>query len=129
MQDSIFSKIIRGEIPAHKIYEDDKVIAILTIEPTSPGHTLVIPKTQTDHVWDLPDEDYSYMWQIVKKLGAHIKKTLGSPRVGIVVEGFGVPHVHIYLIPIYKSNDLKKPDAKASNDELARMAKKLTFTA
>jgi len=127
---SIFKRIIDGDIPAYKIYEDDKVIAILDIHPIHQGHTLVIPKVQVDHIWDLTSEDYDYLWKISNKIGSHIKKTIGSPRVGIVVEGFGVPHTHIHLIPIYKGNDLKLPqDMNADPDHtaLAMMAKRLAL--
>jgi len=125
MTDSVFTKIINGELPAHRIYEDDKVISILTIEPMFPGHVLVIPKNQADHIWDLPDDDYTYLWKIVRKIGQHIKDTLRPKRVGIVVEGFGVPHVHVHLVPINYGNDLKSPDTNPSDDELAKMAAKL----
>lgn len=106
---SIFTRIISGEIPSHKIYEDDKVIAFLEMHPINDGHTLVVPKKQVDHIWDLDDETYAYLWSVAKKIGIHMKQVMGSPRVGVVVEGFGVPHVHIHLIPIYQGNDLKKP--------------------
>lgn len=124
---SIFTKIIRGEIPAHKIYEDDRVIAFLDGHPVNEGHTLVVPKIQVDHIWDLSDEDYIYLWMIAKKIGSHIREVAGSPRVGVIVEGFGVPHAHIHLIPIYHSNDLKKPQdhSVTDNEALARTAKRL----
>ena len=125
---SIFSRIISGEIPAHKIYEDDKVIAILDIHPIYPGHTLVIPKIQVDHIWDLEAVDYDYLWQVCNKIANHIRKIINPPRVGVVVEGFGVPHCHIHLIPIYQSNDLKKPQDHNSEPDhvaLAEMAEKL----
>jgi histidine triad (HIT) family protein len=125
---SIFTRIINGEIPANKIYEDTKVIAILDLHPQMPGHTLVIPKVQVDHIWDLSDDNYEYLWKTVNKLGKHIKKAIGSPRVGIVVEGFGVPHCHIHLVPIYHGNDLKKPqdlDSEPDFTALSKMAEKL----
>jgi histidine triad (HIT) family protein len=125
---SIFTRIINGEIPANKIYEDDHVIAVLDLHPQFPGHTLVIPKNQVDHVWDLSDDDYEFLWSAVKKIGSHIREVIGSPRVGVVVEGFGVPHCHVHLIPIYHGNDLKKPqDLEAEPDftALAAMAEKL----
>jgi histidine triad (HIT) family protein len=106
-QPSIFTRIINGEISAHKIYEDDRVVAFLDMQPIIEGHTLVVSKKQIDHIWDLSDEDYEYIWKISKKIGQHIRKIIGSPRVGVVVEGFGVPHAHIHLIPIYKQNDLQ----------------------
>lgn len=130
MEDSIFTKIINGDIPCHKVYEDDRVIAFLDLHPQNPGHTLVVPKTQTDHLWDLSDEDYAYLWQVVRKLGSHIKTTLSSPRVGVVVEGFGVPHVHVHLVPIYHGEELKKPQdmaAEPDHAKLADMARKLSF--
>jgi len=125
---SIFTRIINGEIPAHTIYEDDKIIAFLDLHPLTEGHTLVIPKIQIDHIWDLNDEDYDYLWKTVKKIGNHIRKVIGSPRVGVVVEGFGVPHTHVHLIPIYHGNDLKKPqdrDAEPDHKALAETASRL----
>ena len=125
---SIFTKIINGEIPAYKIYEDDRVVAFLEVHPISDGHTLLVPKKQVDHIWDLDDSDYIYLWQVAKKLGGHIRDIIGSPRVGVVVEGFGVPHAHIHLIPIYKGNDLKKQQDKSKpidNGSLASMQTRL----
>lgn len=110
---SIFTRIINGEIPAYKIYEDDRVIAFLEQHPIIQGHTLVVPKKQIDHIWDLDDDDYEYLWTTVKKIGRHIRQVIGSPRVGIIVEGFGVPHAHVHLVPIYEGNDLKKPQVKS----------------
>lgn len=125
---SIFTKIINGEIPAQKIYEDDRVIAFLDIHPMFEGHTLVVPKKQIDQIWDLDDDDYSNLWMTAKKIGVHIQKIIGSPRVSAVVEGFGVPHTHIHLIPIYHGNDLKKvvdlnaePDFEALSKVAARL--------
>ncbi|HPF31113.1 MAG TPA: HIT family protein [Candidatus Saccharibacteria bacterium] len=122
---TVFSRIIKGEIPAHKIYEDDKVIAFLDIYPVNEGHTLVVPKIEINHIWDLDDVDYDYLWQITKKISKHIQEVIGSPRVGAVVDGFGVPHAHIHLIPIYNGNDLKKESTKPTNDELADVANRL----
>ena len=78
----------------------------------------------------LSDEDYEYLWKVVKKIGSHIRQIIGSPRVGIVVEGFGVPHVHIHLIPIYHGNDLKKPqdrDTEPDHKALAEVASRLSM--
>jgi histidine triad (HIT) family protein len=114
---SIFTRIISGEIPANKVYEDDQIIAILDLHPQMPGHTLVIPKKQVDHLWDLSDQDYEYLMKTAKKIGSHIREVIGSPRVGMVVEGFGVPHCHVHLVPIYHGNDLKiQPDMDAQPD-------------
>lgn len=128
MQDSVFTKIIKGEIPAHKVYEDDQVLAFLDIHPINPGHTLVVPKKQIDHLWDMNDEDYQYLWKITKQLANHIKEVLEPPRVGVIVEGFGVPHVHIHLIPLLRGSDIKKHQDLSSepdHDALSDIAKKL----
>lgn len=125
---SIFTRIINGEIPAHKIYEDDHVIAFLEIHPIKEGHTLVVPKKQIDHIWDLEDEDYEYLWSVVKKIGSHMREVIGSPRIGVTVEGFGVPHAHIHLLPIYHGNDLKiqqDKDFTPSDAELEAVANRL----
>jgi histidine triad (HIT) family protein len=125
---SIFTLIINGDIPSHKIYEDDQVLAFLEIHPIMQGHTLVVPKKQIDHIWDLDEDDHEYLWSVTKKIGTHIREVMGSPRVGITVEGFGVPHAHIHLMPIYHGNDLKKQQNKdytPSNEELEQVAAKL----
>ena len=125
---SVFTRIINGEIPAYKIYEDDRVVAFLDLHPQNEGHTLVVPKIQVDHIWDLSDDDYDYLWKTVKKIGSHIREVIGAPRVGVVVEGFGVPHTHVHLVPIYHGNDLKKPqnlDAQPNDFALATMAERL----
>jgi histidine triad (HIT) family protein len=125
---SIFTLIINGDIPSHKIYEDDQVLAFLEIHPIMQGHTLVVPKKQIDHIWDLDEGDYEYLWSVTKKIGTHIREVMGSPRVGITVEGFGIPHAHIHLMPIYHGNDLKKQQNKdytPSNEELEQVAAKL----
>jgi len=122
MIDSVFTKIINGEINCYKIYEDDRVIAFLDLHPQVEGHTLVVPKKQVDHIWDLSDSDYTYLFMIAKKIGNHIRKTIKSPRVGMLVEGFGVPHAHIHLVPIYHGNDLKiTQDLGAEPDHQALM--------
>lgn len=128
MQDSIFTKIIKGEIPSHKIYEDDKVIAFLDVHPLKRGHTLVVPKTQVDHIWDLPRDEYAYLMGITRRLGAHLRKKLHVPRVAMVVEGFGVPHAHVHLIPIENEKDLKRVqdiEKEIDHELLAEVAKEL----
>ncbi len=122
---TIFTRIIQGEIPAHKIYEDDRVIAFLDLFPISEGHTLVVPKIQIDHIWDLDDDYYEYLWHTAKRIGRHIHQKTDSPRVGVVVEGFGVPHAHIHLIPISGGADLKKDTTTPTDSELAAVAERL----
>jgi histidine triad (HIT) family protein len=105
MEDSIFTRIIKGEIPSHKVYEDDKTLAFLDIHPLVPGHTLVVPKNQVDHIDDLPDEDYQAVFKTVKKLAAHLKKTLGTKRSILLVMGYDIPHAHVHIIPSNSGQD------------------------
>ena len=95
---SIFTKIINGEVPCYKIYEDDKTFAFLDIHPETTGHTLVIPKKEINKVYDLDDEDYIALMQTVKKLSKHMEKIMGSRTVWKVV-GTDVPHAHVHLYP------------------------------
>jgi histidine triad (HIT) family protein len=127
MEDSIFTKIIKGEIPAHKLYEDDRTIAFLTIQPVREGHTLVIPKTQVDQYIDLPDEDYDAMWHTVKKVAARIREVTGKERIGVVIKGIDVPHAHVHLIPFDKGESLKADGTPeiVPAEELALVAEKL----
>ena len=96
---SIFSKIISGEIPCYKIYEDDKTFAFLDIHPETMGHTLVVPKTEVDKIYELADEDYQALMSTVKKLSRHMEKQLGSRIIWKVV-GTDVPHAHVHLMPL-----------------------------
>ena len=96
---SIFSKIIAGEIPCYKIYEDDKTFAFLDIHPETMGHTLVIPKNEVDKIYDLPEEDYEALMVAVKKLSKHMEEKLGARILWIVV-GTDVPHAHVHLMPL-----------------------------
>lgn len=129
MQESIFTKIIKGDIPAHKIYEDARTIAILTIQPVHPGHTLVIPKVQINQFIDLPEEDYHAVWETVRKLGTHIREITGKERIGVVVKGIDVPHAHIHLIPFDPGENLKADEKIPVEDDkvLAEMAERLVY--
>lgn len=100
MNDSVFTKIIKGEIPCHKLYEDEKTIAFLTIEPFVPGHTLVVPKVQVENFDDLADEDYTAVFRTVKMLTKQLKGALGAKKVAVLIMGFDVPHVHVHLMPV-----------------------------
>lgn len=130
MEDSLFTKIIKGEIPAHKIYEDERVLAFLDINPATPGHTLVIPKKQVEFLWDLEDEDYSALMATCKKIALHLRKTLLVTYVGVKVIGEEVPHAHVHLIPF---NDVaqyfaRRPaGAEPDHEALTAMAEKLRF--
>ncbi len=96
---SIFTKIIRGETPSYKIYEDDKTYAFLDIHPETKGHTLVVPKNEVDKIYDLPDEDYQALMNTVKKLSKHMEDKLGA-RILWKVVGTDVPHAHVHLMPL-----------------------------
>ena len=126
---SLFTRIINGEIPSHKIYEDDRVIAFLTIHPLSEGHTLVVPKKQIDQVWDLEPDDYDYLCKTARKIALHIRTVMDVDRVGVVIKGFEVPHAHIHLIPVghhgFVNFDPEPAPPIADNDKLAAIAQRI----
>ena len=129
MADSVFTRIIRGEIPAEKIYEDENTIAFLTIQPIQPGHTLVVHKKQIDHIWDLPDEDYHVLMTTVKKVANHMREKLPEyKRIGVKVEGVEVPHAHVHLIPFNTIAEFNEFPKGSTPQELAEMGQKLRFT-
>lgn len=130
MKDSVFTKIIKGEIPCHKIYEDDQSLAFLDIQPNTYGHTLVIPKLQKEHLWDLDEELYLHLMVVARKVANRQREVLKPERVGMVLEGFGVPdHVHVHVFPLYESVEATYEHRvpKPTDQELADMAKKLRF--
>ncbi len=127
---SIFTKIINGEIPCHKVYEDDKTLAFLDIYPAAEGHTLVIPKTEVEFVWDMDDEDYSAVMATVKKVARHMREVTGKKYVGVKIIGTDVPHAHVQLIPFDVSSEMFNPqrtDAEPHHETLAAVAEKLRF--
>ena len=128
-EESIFTKIIRGEIPCHKVYEDDTTLAFLDIHPVQPGHTLVVPKVQVDNLWELSDKDYSTLMQNCKKVAISMQEKLGK-RVGSQVIGIDVPHAHVHLIPFSTADEFRNiPDmnTEPDHDTLGEMAKKLSM--
>lgn len=127
-ESSKFTKIINRELHAHIIYEDERTIAFLTHLPVAEGHVLLVPKKQIDDILQMDHDDYCYLWEIARKIGLRIKEVYKSPRVGIVVEGFNVPHVHIHLFPIYKRGDVQNRDRlNLSEDEFVAIAALLRF--
>lgn len=130
MEDSIFTKIIRGDIPSHKIYEDELTYAFLDIHPISPGHVLVVPKQQVEFVWDLDEETYQALMATSRKLAKHLRETLDVPFVGEQIIGVDVPHAHVHLIPFSTAAEYHhEPDmsAKPDHEELARIAQRLAL--
>lgn len=136
MQDSIFTKISKGEIPGEIIYQDDTCFVILSIEPFTEGHMLVIPYEQIDHLWDLDQTTYHHLFDVAKNMQDTIKRAYPNyPRVGLLVEGFGVPHAHIHVYgyehPLEKTvvdhiEWKKSVDSPfASSDQLRLVAEKL----
>ncbi|HVI60529.1 MAG TPA: HIT family protein [Candidatus Saccharimonadales bacterium] len=130
MADSLFTKIIKGEIPCHKVYEDDKTFAFLDIHPVQPGHTLVIPKKQVEFVWDLDDETYQAVMATAKKIARRLREVSHKPYVGTQIVGIDVAHAHIHLIPFANGDEFHNdPDTDAEPDHaaLAAMAQKLAL--
>lgn len=129
MQDSIFTRIIKGEVPCHKIYEDDRVIAFLDIHPIQPGHTLVVPKQQVDHFDDLDESDYAAVFAAVKKIAQKQKAVLKKQRVCVRIEGFDVPHAHVHVYPcdtaqeFYGASDRasREPDHQALGEKASQL--------
>ncbi len=124
MQDCIFCKIIEGKIPSAKVWEDEKYFAFLDSNPLNPGHTLLMPKKHDDYVFDLPDDEYTELMLKAKTLAKKLKEKIGSKKIGLIVEGFGVPHVHIHLVPINHGHELDSSRAKpATKEELDEVLK------
>jgi histidine triad (HIT) family protein len=123
---TIFTKIINGEIPCHKVAEDENYLAFLDIRPINPGHTLVIPKKEVDYIFDVDDATLAGLMLFSKKVAKAIRKVADCKKVGIMVAGLEVPHCHIHLIPIHRIPDLNFANAKAASpEELAAMAQKI----
>src|SRR6185436_20886564 len=121
---SIFTRIIKGEIPCYKIAEDEKCFAFLDISPLAKGHTLIIPKTETDYIFDIPDADHQYLWNYAKKIAKAIEKAVPCKRIGVAVIGLEVPHAHIHLIPMNRVSDMNfaNPKLKFTDHEMQEVA-------
>lgn len=121
---SIFSKIVNGDIPSYKIAEDDRYFAFLDINPLAKGHTLVIPKTEINYIFDIEDDLLAGMIVFAKKVGLAIEKEVKCKRIGMAVLGLEVPHAHIHLVPINGIYDIdfSKPKLKFSEAEFSQIA-------
>ena len=123
---SVFTKIISGELPCYKIYEDDKIISFLSIDPVNLGHTLVVCKEEVNHWTEVPAETYAHLHKVSQKIGKAILKATGSPRVGQIVAGFEVPHYHLHLIPAWSIPDLDfKRAQRRSETEMKEVQEKI----
>lgn len=124
---SIFTKIIKGEIPCYKIAEDDKYFAFLDINPLRAGHTLVVPKQETDYVFDLDDDNLSGLILFSKRVAKAIKTAYPCNRIGVAILGLDVPHSHIHLVPLDTMDDInfKNPKLKFSQEEFKKIAEKI----
>jgi histidine triad (HIT) family protein len=126
---TIFSKIIRGEIPCYKIAENADYFAFLDINPLRAGHTLVVPKRETDYIFDLEDGYLAGMVIFSKKVAVAIKKAIPCNRIGVAVLGLEVPHAHIHLVPMDKMEDInfKNPKLKFTPEEFIDIATKISI--
>lgn len=123
---TIFSRIVAGEIPAHKIAETDDYLAFLDVMPTTMGHTLVIPKKEVDYLFNLDDELYAGLMAFAKKVAPAIEKAIPCKRIGVAVIGLEVPHAHVHLIPLNSMQDMNfNHKIKPSQEELAETAEKI----
>ncbi|UNY99509.1 HIT family protein [Zhouia spongiae] len=124
---TIFTKIINGEIPCHKVAEDEKFLAFLDINPNAKGHTLCIPKKEVDKIFDLDEETYIELMAFSRKVAKAIEKVIDCKRVGMTVIGLEVPHVHVHLIPLNEMKNATFQDkASMSPDEFVRTASEIS---
>lgn len=125
---SIFSKIISGELPSYKVYEDDHYFAFLDIRPVVKGHTLVIPKREVDYIFDLESDEYIGLMLAARKVAKALKKVVPCNRIGVAVVGLEVPHTHVHLMPINAVSDMnfKNPVVQLSADEFKTLAEDIS---
>ena len=126
---TIFTKIINGEIPCYRIAEDENYFAFLDINPLKAGHTLVVPKKETDYIFDLDDDHLAGLILFSKKVAAAIKSVIPCNRIGVAILGLEVPHVHIHLVPMDSMDDVnfKNPKLKFSSEEFKEIADKISL--
>lgn len=125
---TIFSRIIQGEIPCYKIAENDRFFAFLDINPLTKGHTLVVPKQETDYIFNLDDETIGQMMVFAKQVASKIEKAMPCKRIAVAVIGLEVPHAHIHLVPITQEGDLdfKKDHLKLTQEEFVEIQNRIT---
>jgi histidine triad (HIT) family protein len=124
---SIFTRIISGEIPSYKIAENENCFAFLDISPLAKGHTLVVPKKETDYIFDIDSAEYKELWAFAKLVAAAVEKAIPCKRIGIAVIGLEVPHAHIHLIPMNRVSDMNfaNPKLKIPEEEMQEIAQRI----
>jgi histidine triad (HIT) family protein len=121
---SIFTQIIKGEIPCHKIAEDDNFLAFLDVNPNAKGHTLCVPKQEIDKIFDIEDELYVGLMKFSKKIAIALEKTVPCKRIGMAVIGLEVPHAHVHLIPLNEMGEMTfKHKVSLTKEEFEALAK------
>ncbi|MCH5305149.1 MAG: HIT family protein [Rikenella sp.] len=126
---TIFSKIIRGEIPSYKVAEDEHYFAFLDINPLTEGHTLVVPKREVDYLFDLPAEELAGLMVFAQRVAERIRAAIPCKRIGVAVIGLDVPHAHLHLVPINEGGDLdfSRPKLKLTPEEFRAIQAKIQF--
>jgi histidine triad (HIT) family protein len=124
---SIFTKIVNGEIPCYKLAEDDRYFAFLDIHPLTKGHALVIPKEETDYIFDLSPETLGGLMRFAQRVAAAVQKAVPCQRIGMAVMGLEVPHAHIHLVPLHSESDLdfRKPKLTLTSEEMNALAERI----
>ncbi len=127
-QPSVFTKIINRELPAHILYEDDMVIAFLSIAPITTGHTVIVPKQQIARIWDIPDDVYEHIFAVAKDIARNIEAVYSPDRVGMIVDGTDTAdHAHLNVLQLNGSQDIHSVPAHPSQEDLAAEAQKLVL--
>ncbi len=128
---SVFSKIIAGELPGRFVYQDDSVVAFLTIAPLTQGHVLVVPRAEVDHWESIDDELWAHLNGVARKLGRAVKRAFDAPRAGLIVAGFEIPHLHLHVFPAYGLTDFSfesvdpNPSPESLDDAQTRIVEAL----
>ena len=123
---TLFTKIVNGEIPAYKIIEDDNFLAFLDVNPNAKGHTLCIPKKETNKIFDIEDQEYLGLMQFAKKVAVALEKTIPCKRIGMAVIGLEVPHAHIHLIPLNEMDEMRfQNKVKLTHEEFEALVKSI----
>ncbi|MCU0428568.1 MAG: HIT family protein [Cytophagaceae bacterium] len=127
---TIFSRIIKGEIPCHKIAENDHYLAFLDVSPLAEGHTLVIPKKEVDYIFDMEDQELAGLHVFAKQVATQLKKAVPCKKIGVAVIGLEVPHAHVHLIPLQTVQDINfsRPKLSPTQEELKTTAEKIRMS-